>query len=127
MASIVFTPSINELEQRFLALLEMAIPRKVFEVCYSIGELSTRLSMPLSNVKVAVFFAVTRAEIPRILSLGDLMTDIKSILVLSDGDKDTMTKVHMLRPRYVTWVDCDLIDLVTVTKRMVDLYDPPRV
>lgn len=126
MASIVYTPSINELERRFLALLEMAIPKKKFEICHSIGELSTRLGMPLSNVKVAVFFAVTRTEITRILSLGDLMADVKSILVLSDEDKDTMAKVHKLRPRYVTWVDCDLVDIVTVIKRMVDLYDVPQ-
>lgn len=126
MASIVYTPSINELERRFLALLEMAIPRKRFEVCYSIGELSTRLGMPLSNVKVAVFFAVTQTEITRILSLGDLMANVKSILVLSDEDKDTMIKAHTLRPRYVTWIDRDLIDVVTVTKRMVDLYDAPQ-
>src|SRR5574340_706910 len=86
MASIVFTPSINQLEQRFLALLEMAIPKKVFEVCYSIGELSTRLSMPLSNVKVAVFFAVTHTEIRRILCLGDLMTCVRRILVRAGED-----------------------------------------
>ncbi len=28
MASIVYTPSINELERRFLTLLEMAIPKE---------------------------------------------------------------------------------------------------
>lgn len=126
MATIVYTPSINELERRFLALLEMAIPKKTFEICHSIGELSTRLGMPLSNVKVAIFFAVTQTEITRILSLGDLMADVKSILVLSDEDKDTMAKVHKLRPRYVTWIDCDPIDIVTVAKRMIDLYDVPQ-
>ena len=126
MASIVYTPSLNELERRFLALLEIAIPKKKFEICRSTGELSARLGMPLSNVKVAVLFGVTRTEITQILSLGDLMTDVKSILVLSDEDKDTMAKVHKLRPRYVTWADCDLIDIVTVIKRMVDLYDVPQ-
>jgi hypothetical protein len=128
MASIVYTPSMNELERRFLTLLEMAIPKKRFEVCYSIGELSTRLGMPSSNVKVAVFFAVTRKEINRILPVCDLIADVKTILVLSDldEDKETMMKAHLLRPRYVTWADCDLIDIVTVTKRMVDLYDAPQ-
>ena len=83
--------------------------------------------MPFSNIKVAVFFAVTRAEITRILSLGDLMADVKSILVLLDEDKNTMAKVHKLRPRYVTWTDCDPIDTVMVTKRIVDLYDVPQI
>ncbi|MBA4423327.1 MAG: hypothetical protein C0390_09575 [Syntrophus sp. (in: bacteria)] len=126
MGLIVYTPSENELERRFLTLLEMAIPKKKFEIYRSIGEMSARLGMPLSNVKVAVLFAVTREEITRILSLGDLMADVKSILILSDEDNDTMAKVHKLRPRYVAWADCDPIDIVTVTKRMVDLYDLPQ-
>jgi hypothetical protein len=58
----------------------MAIPQKKFEICRSIGELSARSGMPLSNVKVAALFALTREEITRILSLGDLMADVKSIL-----------------------------------------------
>ncbi len=84
--------------------------------------------MPFSNVKVAVLFAVTRKDINRILSFCDLIADVKTILVLSDldEDKETMMKAHLLRPRYVTWADCDLIDIVTVTKRMVDLYDAPQ-
>ena len=126
MALIVYTPSENELERRFFALLEMAIPKKKFEICHSIGELSARLSMPLLNVKVVVLFAVTRTEITRILMLGDLMADVKSIIILADEDKDTMAKAHKLRPRYVTWLDCDPIDIVSVIKRMVDLYDVPR-
>ncbi len=127
MASIIYIPSENQLERRFLTLLGMAIPEKKFEICHSIDELSAKLEMPLLNVKMAVLFAVTRAEITQILALGDMMADVKSILVLADEDKNTMAKVHKLRPRYVTWVDCDLIDIVTVTKRMVDLYDVPQI
>jgi hypothetical protein len=126
MALIVYIPSENELERRFLALLEMAIPDKRFEICHSIDELSAKLEMPLFDVKVAILFAVTRKEITQILALGDWMADVKSILVLSDGDKDTMAMAHKLRPRYVTWVNSDPIDLVTVARRMVDLYDAPQ-
>lgn len=126
MALIVYTPSENELERRFLALLEMTIPKKNFEICRSITELSASLGMPLLKVRVAVLFAATQTEITRILTLGDLMADVKSILVLAEEDKDTMAKVHRLRPRYITWMDCDPIDIVTVVKRMVDLYDAPQ-
>ncbi len=126
MASIIYIPSENDLEHRFLALLEMAIPKKKFEICHSVGELSARLGMPLSNVKVAVLFAATRAEIMQILSLGDLIADVKSIVVLADDDRDTMMKAHTLRPRYITWLDSDFSNVVSVLKNMVDLYDVPQ-
>jgi hypothetical protein len=126
MALIVYIPSENHLERRFLALLEMAIPDKRFEICHSIDELSVKLEMPLLNVRVAILFAVTRTEITQILALGDWMADVKSIVVLADEDKEMMAMAHKLRPRYVTWVNSDLIDLVTVARRMVDLYDAPQ-
>ena len=72
----------------------MAIPKKKFEICHSIGELSARLGMPLLNVKAAVLFAVIRTEIMRILSLGDLIADVKSIIILADDYRDTIMKAH---------------------------------
>jgi hypothetical protein len=126
MASIIYIPSENDLGRRFLALLETAIPEKKFEICHSIGELSARLGMPFSNVKVAVLFALSRAEIMRVLSLGDLMADVKSIVVLADDDKDTVMKAHTLRPRYITWLDSDFSNVVSVLRNMVALYDVPQ-
>jgi hypothetical protein len=126
MASIIYIPSENDLGHRFLALLEMAIPNKKFEICRSVEEMSARLGMPLSNVKVAVLFAVTRTEIMRILALGDLIADVKSIIILADDDRDTMMKAHTLRPRYITWLDSDFSNVVSVLRNMVDLYDVPQ-
>jgi len=123
MASIIYTPSENGLERRFLEQLEMAIPKKRFEICRSIGELSARLGRQPLSVKVAVLFAVTRTEIMRILLLGDLMADVKSIVVLADDDRDTVMKAHTLRPRYITWMDSDFSKIVSVLRNMVALYD----
>ncbi len=123
MASILYIPSENGLERRFRALLETAVPNKKFEICHSIGELSARLIIPLSHVNVAVLFAVTRTEIVKIHSLGDLMADVKSILILADDDRDTIIKAHTLRPRYITWLDSDFNQIADVLKRMIELYD----
>jgi len=126
MASIIYLSSENDHERRFLALLETAIPNKKFDIYRSIGELSARLGMPFSNVNVAALFALSRAEIMRILSIGDLMADVKSVLILADDDRDTMMKAHTLRPRYITWLDSDFSNAVNVLKNMVGLYDLSR-
>ena len=123
MASILYIPAENGLEQCFRALLEITVPNKEFEICRSIRELGERLGKPLSNVKVAVIFAINREEIKGILLLGDLIRDVKTILILADQDKDTVMKAHTLRPRYITWLDTDFGNVPTVLKRMVDLYD----
>lgn len=123
MASLLYLPSKNELERRFRRLLGIAIPKKRFEICRTVGELSTWLRKPHSNVRVAVLFTLSQEEITGVLSLGDLMADVKCILILPDDDKETLMKAHTLRPRYVTCADCDPIDIVTVFKRMIDLYD----
>jgi hypothetical protein len=123
MASILYLPSENELERRFRKLLGFAAPKKKFGICHTVGELSERLRKPHSNVRLAVLFTLNRQEIMDILALGDLMADVKIILILPDDDRDTLMKAHTLRPRYVTCADCDPIDIVTVFKRMIDLYD----
>lgn len=123
MASILYLPAETSRDERYRSLLEIAIPKKKVEIYRTFEELSRGLRETGSGVKVAVLFAVNQAEIHRILSLGDLLADIKMILILADEDKDTMIKAHQLRPRYVTWMDCDLVDIVTVFKRMVSLYD----
>jgi hypothetical protein len=126
MASIIYLPVNNGLEERFGALLGIAASEKEMQICRSLGELSEMLREPRSNVTVAVLFAVNREDIKGILSLGDLMADVKSILILADEDQDTMVSVHKLRPRYVTWTDCDPMDIFTVLKRIVALYDLPH-
>lgn len=123
MASILYIPEKNGFEQCFLALLRITVPDKQFETFHSIGALAERLGKLPCNVKVAVLFAVTREEFAEILSLGDLMRDVKTILVLADQDKDTITKAHSLRPRYISWLDNEFGNVPTVLKRMVDLYD----
>lgn len=125
MASVLYIPAGNGLEGRFGALLGMAAPKEGFEIFRSLGELSARLRQLCSNVRVAVLFAISRKELMGILSLGDLMADVKSILVLADDDRDTIMKAHTLRPRYVTWIDTDLRHIVSVLRNMVDRYDVP--
>jgi hypothetical protein len=123
VASVIYMPAINGLEPRLRSLLEIALPHEESEICRSFEELSRKLHKPFSNVRVAVLFAANRDEITRILSLGDLLADVKIILILAHEDSETMMKVHTLRPRYVTWMDCDLSEAVNVFKRMVGLYD----
>lgn len=123
MASIFYIPTVNGWESRLCTLLEAALSHKKNEICRSFEDFSRRLHKPFSNVRVAVLVAANSEEITRILSLRELLADVKMIIILADKDNETLMKVHSLRPRYVTWMDCDLSELANVFKRMVGLYD----
>ena len=125
MASIIYLPGHNGLGKRFSAMIGKEVPEKRVEVYCTLEALSRRLCKP--TVKVAVLFATDQQILEQILSLGDLMEDVQSILVLADQEKETMSKAHRLRSRYITWSDCDPADILTVFKRMIDLYDIPSV
>jgi hypothetical protein len=125
MSSILYLPAENGVEERFSELIGMANRKKKIKVYRSLADLSAILHRPRSNVKVAVLFAANQEELTGILSLENLMGDVKVILILKDAEKDTIVKAHMLRPRYITWLDSDLSDIVTVFNRMIDLYDVP--
>ena len=113
------------MEERFSELIGMVNRKKKIKVYRSLADLSAILHKPRSNVRVAVLFAANHEELTGILSLENLMEDVKVILILKDAEKDTIVKAHMLRPRYITWLDSGLSDIVTVFNRMIDLYDVP--
>ena len=81
MASILYLPAEYSQEERFRSLLEIAVPEKKFEIYRTFEELSRGLRETGSGVKVAILFAVNQAEITQILSLGDLLADVKIIQI----------------------------------------------
>ncbi len=78
---------------------------------------------PSSNLKVAVLFCMTKADLQDVFSLCDLILDLKIILILPDDDEETMAKAHHLRPRYLSWLDDNFLDIGAVLKKMIRLYD----
>jgi hypothetical protein len=123
MAWIIYLPSSNGLGERFSKLITTEVPARPIEMYRTFEDFSQRLRRP--GVRVAVLFAMTKRELAQVLSLGDFLADVKSIFVLADQDRDTMSKAHQLRPRYITWADRDPADVVAVLKKMIDLYDLP--
>ncbi|NVM57217.1 MAG: hypothetical protein HWN51_03755 [Desulfobacterales bacterium] len=68
---------------------------------------------------IAVLLAASREELSDILSIRDLLTDIRVILVLPDRDDDTIAKGHTLRPRFFTYADSDFVEIAAVLSKML--------
>ncbi|MBN1547944.1 MAG: hypothetical protein JW902_14935 [Syntrophaceae bacterium] len=127
MAIILYLPDYEEKGEALLQHMAVELPQRNIEIYRIFPDLCRRLLQPLSDVRVAVLFCMTKNDFLEILSLGDLLLELKIILILPDDDRDTIIKAHNLRPRYLSWVDQNYLDIGAVLRRMVELYDPPQV
>jgi hypothetical protein len=71
-------------------------------------------------VEIAILLTSGIKEILDILSLRDLLWDMKIILILPDGGPDTVAKGHLLRPRFTSDCHGNFQEVAAVLKRMME-------
>lgn len=122
MALILYLPETGGPEEELYRMVTAtAFPKKV-ERYKSIQELSERLHQPIFDIKVTVILAADQKELQAITSLSDFLNDMKIILVLPDREPTTIAKGHLLRPRFIAWLDDDFTHVEIFLKRMLSLY-----
>ena len=89
------------------------------EIYRTIESLSQRLRQPEKNLTVAVLFATSSRELLDIISIKDLLFNVRIILILPDREEDTITKGHSLRPRFLTYADSNYGDIAAVLCKML--------
>jgi tRNA splicing ligase len=77
------------------------------------------LRQPLFNPTIAILLATTREELQDILSIRDLLWDIKIILIVPDMNRGTVAKGHTLRPRFLCDCNSDFVDVAAVFSLMI--------
>ncbi|MCD6199973.1 MAG: hypothetical protein J7K15_15635, partial [Deltaproteobacteria bacterium] len=56
-------------------------------------------------------------------SVRDLIWDLRLILILPDREAGTIAKGHILRPRFLTYLDSDFTEVAAVLKKMLSNTD----
>ena len=120
MNILVYAKTTEDAGLRLQRLIETLVPREEIEIYKTIDSLSYRLRQPIFDVDIAVLLAITREELEDILSLRDLLSDVRSVLVLPNRDGDTNAHGHTLRPRFITYVDGNFIELAAVLTKMLE-------
>jgi len=104
--------------QRMLEIFDMEIDIKVYR---TIDSLACGLLQPDISYEgtIAVLLAHSKKELQSLLSIRDLITDVRVIMVLPDREDDTIKKGFLLYPRLVTYVDGDFVLVAAVLKKMI--------
>jgi len=112
--------------ERLQKVIEAMVREEKVEIYRTIHNFSRRLRQPARRPAIAVLFAATRKDLLDLLSLGDLLDDVRVILVLPDGQDDTIAKAHTLRPRFLTYSDSDFADVAAVLNKMLGNTYPEK-
>jgi hypothetical protein len=108
----------NGAGKRLQKAIESVVPIEDTEVCRDIEELGRRLRLPTSDLSICVFFARSKAELFDLVLMKGLLLNLRILLILPDGDNETITMGHTLFPRFLTYADSDFKDVEAVLKKM---------
>jgi hypothetical protein len=123
MGVIAYSQDKTKSGKRLLEIVKGGASDHNLEIYASMDELTERLHRPLMDVSVAVLHAATHSELMDMIYLGNLLSELRVVLVLPDSEPDALEKAHMLHPRFIASAENDFKHLGSVLKRMMELYD----
>ncbi len=84
-----------------------------------VKDVEPHLRKPAYMEKLLVLMPRDRRELDDLIAISDLMRDAKLILVLPEDDPVINEQSHLMRPRFVSYIDCDPSRLIMVIDRIL--------
>lgn len=118
---IFFSTSCGAAEERLLQIIETMVSEKDIRIYRTIGSFSRGLRQPQNDTDIAILLVSSKVELNHLnlISLWNLLSDMKTIVILPDSNPDTVAKGHILRPRFLSYCDGDFQDVAAVLGRMI--------
>jgi hypothetical protein len=133
MNLLFYAPVMNREGRQLYRMIEKLNPRMGLELHRSNVSLAQRLRLPLRGIPIAVLYLTRKEDLTDILSIKDLLGDIRIILSLPDREEETVSKGHILRPSFLVYPDSELRDVTEVLRKMlsreifIDRFEEQRI
>jgi len=101
-------------------LIDGIVPQANVEAYMNISDLSSRLHAPQLEYTIAVLIAADNEDLEEILTIKQLLDNVRLILVLPDRLSETVRLGHSLHPRYLSFNDSPASDVVSVLTKMIE-------
>jgi len=106
------------LEKISKAVIALGDNEVVIELYKSIDEVYRRICKPRSSDCILILCLRNKKEIDAIISLYDVLSGVKIILVLPKRDKDSVRMANKIFPRFMAFADEDFTIIGMVLKKM---------
>jgi len=104
--------------------LHARLPTVGLEIFSSVGALYQRLSDVQDEAVIAILAPSRSDQLRQFEKFRELFLDVRMVLVLPDRGPETIRLAHHLYPRYISFRDANLDDLVAVVDRMHKKLQP---
>ncbi len=112
----------SEVQEQAMRALEPLLPDGTVQVYQTINDLSRRLRQPKDDLTIVVLLLGSREDVLDILNIRHLFRGVRIVLVVPDLDYETITLAHRLRPRYLTYIGGNFLEISTVINKMCEGY-----
>lgn len=121
MQLLIYAAAFNMAGRRLLEVTRSLCVAEQCDYVISLETLTEHLRRPLGAEAIAILCPSDGAELTQLISMRHLLRDMRIVLVLPDGEPETISNSHTLRPRFVGYADEDFNHIAAVVRRMVDV------
>ncbi|MFC1552775.1 hypothetical protein ACFL6P_09470 [Candidatus Latescibacterota bacterium] len=82
--------------------------------------LSSRLRQEMNSDIIVVILTVDNDDLSEVYTLRRILHDIRLILILPDLEESTISKGFECYPRFVSYINSDFTDVISVLNKMIE-------
>ena len=95
------------------------VPPDSVALCQSFGGLVERLRSQMTRPRGAVLCVHDLSTMESLVQTRGLLDDVSLVLVLPHRDREILNQVHLIRPRYIDFLEDNGERLSSVLERMI--------
>jgi|WetSurSiteA1Bulk_404760.scaffolds.fasta_scaffold58199_2 hypothetical protein len=123
MYLILYSGLAGETEKRLISTIVEVIPKINIVFCRTLQELHRALLGPSINILAVLIIISDMQNLESIITLRERLRYCRVILLLPNSDQDLVAAGHTLWPRFVSSIDADFKEIVSVLNKMINTLD----
>jgi hypothetical protein len=120
---LFFIPSKREGYEKIYSLVDKVSLLARTKVFQNTDDLSRNLCQPTDDPTIVALLAHDKKDLLDIVSIRHMLSDVPLILILPDREEGTATMGYALTPRFLTYVDSNMEEVVAVLEKMLETYN----
>jgi hypothetical protein len=125
MQLLLYSSKQDKNESRLAEAIQAATPGKSIERFSSLADLRERLRSIVEPASIVVLVAADREELQDMQAFRDMLTEIFVILVIPDWQESTVKLAHILKPRFLSVIEDDFLDLSQIVAKITRTHHTP--
>ena len=118
MKIVFYDPVAGKSGKKLLNKVQGECPEYTTEICPGIHNFRDTLCRPRQDISIAILQAENQLDLKELISMDDLLENIRVIQVLPDRFPTTLFLGLKMKNSYLTFSDSDFTDVVSVLNKI---------